>query len=258
MAPQDFSSELELFENNEIGVTAPKNIYSNTHRPQVITGTSALGRHRTLPLFTAIHWIESLPLFTGTIMQWRGDVAGSEYYIFSWLNLKFIIAGLLLEFTRHMGVVQASCDKVLDLISVRATFCQGDYSYHWVMAWLDQQKSWSRRNVDVRTTGDADPKATGFSKGLQYGNFRKISYLPPVAGTVFMSFKGHLMTVRRTQEQSTMWEGKQLAVSICMLTFDPNMLGEFTASVQTAYLATQDQVTPIHIVDTCVVLELFS
>ena len=44
-----------------------------------------------------------------------------------WLQL--IIAGLLLELSRRMGIVQAICDLVLELFSVRATFRQSDSSY---------------------------------------------------------------------------------------------------------------------------------
>jgi hypothetical protein len=52
-------------------------------------------------------------------LSWRIDLA--------WL--KFIIVGLLLEVSRRVGIIQGLCDKALDLISVRATFGQGDYSY---------------------------------------------------------------------------------------------------------------------------------
>jgi hypothetical protein len=51
---------------------------------------------------------------------------------------QFIIAGLLLELTRRVGIVQALCDKFLDLISVRATFGQSDYSYRQSSIYLSK------------------------------------------------------------------------------------------------------------------------
>jgi hypothetical protein len=51
----------------------------------------------------------------------------SSPLVISWLG--FVTAGLLLEFSRRVGIVQALCDKALDIVSVRATFVHGDYSY---------------------------------------------------------------------------------------------------------------------------------
>lgn len=149
------------------------NLYITTFSQRMTSNTINCFPTAT-PLASTIDAIYPLTSFSSFI-----SVFSSSLDLLAWLNLKFIIAGLLLEFTRHMGVVQASCDKVLDLISVRATFCQGDYSYRqslnlfglvsishasldWVMAWLDQQKSWSMclifsYLIAMLTTSDCRP-----------------------------------------------------------------------------------------------------
>jgi hypothetical protein len=48
---------------------------------------------------------------------------------------------------------------------------------------------------------------------------RRISYLPPVAGTVFTSFKGHLMTVCRKEEESYVLSTYSFPLDVIVIIF---------------------------------------
>ncbi|KAL6300904.1 P-loop containing nucleoside triphosphate hydrolase protein [Sparassis latifolia] len=156
---------------------------------------------------------------------------------------KLAIIGGFIETCRRL--YSTSWTGFLDKFWVVASFDDDDTSYNWILFWLSKHPTWSKaRRIEV-TTRDFDLNSDLMEDDDED---RQMTYIPSLSSKYSLWYKGHYMTVSRSEVQNGTWRTKE-RVEICILSRDTSILSDLVLEAKTYYKAAKDHLIAIHVSD---------
>ncbi|KAJ3527758.1 hypothetical protein NM688_g8085 [Phlebia brevispora] len=160
--------------------------------------------------------------------------------------LKLIVIGGTIETCRRMCL--RLWHLFIESFWISACFNDHDESYNWVMFWLSKHPKWQQaRMIDVTTRSfglnspailvDDDENAKG----------RRMCYLPSLSRTYSLWYKGHYISVTRTQEQESIYSGNKEVLRIDIFARSHSVLNTLLLEAKKDYHAAEEHLVSIYV-----------
>ncbi|KAF7798694.1 hypothetical protein EIP86_009918 [Pleurotus ostreatoroseus] len=162
--------------------------------------------------------------------------------------LKLIVIGGVVETSRRLCLKLWS--TFIEAFWITASFEEHDDSYNWILFWLSKHPKWREARIIDVSTRSFGLNSPAISVGDDETKGRKMCYLPSFSRTYTLWYRGHYLSVTRTQIQDGIYSRNKEVLQLDIFARNHNVLSNLLLEAKRDYHAAEEHLISIWVSET--------